>query len=227
MRGVIRLCAVALSLALGFGSTAAFAASNVDQEGWQTLQLNVDATNVWITPNSFHPVSGQCVIYSDLMPDFTPSSAYVQVEAGVFICNTANLDRTCSSGNGFAEAYDGAFYHCVQGGPFTLGGANLVQVVRTAGTTSVYGATSGAYISQSGFGATDWIEAIAWAEASGGTTCPISPNSAGFTNWQQFTNANGWAYISSSKAVSYTNPVGYGPCFTKSLPSSTGGFNVS
>jgi hypothetical protein len=210
MRGVIRLCAIALSLVLGLGSTAAFAATNYDQEGWQTNQIHVDATNVWIKPISFAPVSGQCVIYSALMPDFTTP---LQVEAGVFMCNGANLDGTCFSGNGFSEAYDGTFYHCAQGSAFTLGTAYLTQVVRNSGFSSIYGAAAGAYISQSGFGA----------------TCPSKPDSAAFTNWQQFTNANGWAYISSSMANSYYNPVGYGSprCFTIGSLSSTGGFNVS
>ena len=220
MRGVARLSAVALSLVLGFGSTAAFA--QVDQDGRQTSTSNVDGAVVYITPNSFNAASNQCVVYSLLLYDW---SSPRHVETGVISCNNATIDGTCTSGHGFSERYDGSAYYCAQGSTFTTGSFNSAIVERSSGTAAMWGGTDGAYISQTGFGATDTIYSYVWAEATGGSACPSSPHSVAFTIWKKFQNANGWSYVTSAPIYTY-GQFPTSPCWTVGSLSSTGDFNA-
>lgn len=221
MRGVTRLCAVALGLTLGFGSTAAFAL--VDQDGRVTSTTNVDGATVNITPSSFNAASTQCVIYSVLLYD---NSSPRHIETGVVGCNGANIDGTCTSGHGFSERYDGSAYYCAQGSTFTTGSATNALIERSSGTTAMWGSTAGSYISQSGFGATDSIQSYAWAEATGASTCPSSPHSGAFTSWRKFINASGWSYVTSAPTYIY-GQFATSPCWTVGSLSSTGDFNAS
>lgn len=221
MRGVTRLSAVVLGLALGFGSTAAFA--SVDQHGRATSAANLDGATVIITPNSFNPVSNQCVVYSVLLYD---NSSPRHVETGVIDCNSATIDGTCTSGHGFSERYDGSAYYCAQGSTFTTGSATNALIERSSGTTAMWGATAGSYISQTGFGATDSIQSYAWAEATGGSACPSSPHSVAFTSWKKFINASGWSYVASAPTYNF-GQFPTSPCWTVSSLSSTGDFNAS
>lgn len=221
MRGVTRLSAVALGLALGFGSAAAFA--SVDQDGRFTSTTNVDGTTVDITPSSFNAASGQCVLYSVLLYD---NSSPRHVETGVVGCNGANIDGTCTSGYGFSERYDGSNYYCAQGSTFPTGSASNALIERSAGTTTMWGSTVGSYISQTGFGATDSIQSYAWAEATGGSACPSRPHTAAFTSWKKFTNASGWSYVTSAPTYAY-GQFPTSPCWTIGSLSTTGDFNVS
>ncbi len=221
MRGLTRLSAVALGLALGFGSTAAFA--SVDQDGRFTSAVTLDGATVYITPSSFNPASGQCVVYSVLLYD---NSNPHQLETGVVGCNGATIDGTCTSGHGFSESFDGVNYHCGQGSTFPMGSATNALIERSSGTTTMWGTTAGSYISQAGFGATDSIQSYAWAEATGGTTCPSRPHSVSFASWKQFTNASGWSYVTLAPTYFYGQFTA-SPCWTIGSLSFTGDFNAS
>jgi len=221
MRGVRLLSALALGLALGFGSTAAFA--SVDQDGRETSGTNLDGATVTITPNSYNPASSQCVVYSILLYDNTSPR---QLETGVIGCNGATIDGTCTSGHGFSERYDGSAYYCAQGSTFPTGSTNPALIERTSGTTAMWGATVGSYISQTGFGATDSIRSYVWAEATGGSACPSRPHSVGFTIWKKFINASGWSYVTSAPPYIY-GQFPASPCWTIGSLSSTGDFNAS
>lgn len=228
MRGVTRLGAVALGLALGLGVFSAAADGPVsglyDQSARVASTTNLDATSATITPSSFNAASNQCVIYAVLLYD---SSSSRQLETGLLGCNNQSLERgACQSGYAFSESFDGANYHCGQGSAFTTGSANNALVERSSGTTTMWGSTDGSYASQSGFGATDTIQGIAWGEATSGLTCPSSPHSAAFTYWQKFTNAGGWSYVTSAPpGYHYAFPTS--PCWAIGSLSSTGGFNAS
>jgi len=222
LRGATRMTVLILGLSMSIGASAAFA--SVDQEGKATSTQNIDGSTVDITPSSFNASSGQCVIYSLILFD---SSTSKQVETGLAVCNGPTIDGTCTSGHSFSERYDGSAYYCAQGSAFAVGSPTNALIERTSGTTSVWGATGGSYISQSGFGATDMIPALAWAEASGGVACPTSPHSVSFANWKKFLNASGWSYVSSANPYSSTKQFPTSPCWTVGSLSASGGFNAS
>jgi hypothetical protein len=225
MRGVARFGSIVLGVVLVFGGTAAFASTGLyDQTGKNTSTSNLDGTTVIITPSSFNAASGQCVLYSVLLPDFSSSR---QLETGVVGCNNANIDGTCSSGYAFSESFNGSNYSCAQGNAFTTGSANTALIERSSGTTTVWGATDGSYASQSGFGATDSIPGIAWGEASSGSACPSSPHSVAFTSWRKFINASGWSYVTSAPTYHGHQDFPTSPCWTIGSLSSTGDFNAS
>lgn len=226
IRGVTRFSSVALGLVLVFGSTVAFASTGLyDQTGKQTSTTNVDGATVVITPYSFSPGNVQCVIYAVLLPDWSSS---LQLETGLLTCNNQTFDSgACTSGHAFSESFDGVNYHCGQGSTFTMGSANTALIERSSGTTTMWGATDGSYISQTGFGATDSIQSLAWGEAATGSACPSSPHSAAFTGWKKFLNATGWSYVTSASLYHGWQQFPTSPCWTVGSLSSTGDFNVS
>lgn len=209
-----RFFAISL-VALVFGFSAgsgAFAA--VDQRGYGTVSASVDGTTAQLTPHSFHPVTGQCVLYAALIANFTHP---LQVETGVVKCNSSSIDGTCTSDHSFSERFDGQSYFCAQGNSFLLDQAQTAFVQRSAGS----------YMSQSGFASGHQLQAFAWAEATGGSWCPTDSPVGHFAEWKKFSAASGWSYVSVGLLVSNSVGIVDAPCWSISTLSASGDFDAS
>lgn len=184
-------------------------------------ETNFEGTSANLTPHSFNPDSGHCVLQSVLAYDF---SADRQLETGSVRCDGATIDGTCHSGYHFVETYANNVYTCFQHSSFNNGDTSTFWVDRSSSQSGTFYAHIDGYTreSQGGFTPGTNVRGIAWMERAGsGTGCSgWGPAHGTFHDWQSTFGTNNWQYSTGS----IYNPTG---CWAVSTISSTGDFDVT
>jgi hypothetical protein len=108
------------------------------------------------------------------------------------------LDGTCAGGHAYVEEFDHGSYSCQAGYSFTNDTYYDATTYRNSSSSTTFtGHIDGQTSTQGGFGLNDTIVGFAWAEATGGSTCP-SIVKGSFLSWERYFTTSGWGYVDNS-----------------------------